>query len=530
VEPDDPSYFEKPSHLIVENQRIETVLDEHPLPFLDWSLVQAGSIKYVDRKTAKLLPLNDPHDVTDPNDIEAVPIAIPSGIRLKAEPAKNRGTFGDVLFRPIHPWEENCTVHTLRYDTADKGYKLWYRTKDYYAYAESSDFKTWQRPLKSFASYDGHAETNILTVLNREEIAAGPICSPEEARPGQSGSFMIDPSAPAEERYKSVFLAHLKEPTDVFAQQSQKPISAMTGPGSTVLWGAVSADGIGWRVLPEPILLHDADTQTVIGYDTPRRKYVMFTRLYEQNRRTIAYAETDDFRHWPLPRNAIAPGAETGPTIDYYASAFATYPGQDNQRVLFPLVYDRAIDSSTIHLASSRDGHLFHFLPACPILRPDLSSSEDNGFMAPFPSLVRTPDHRMLLFYDVHRTPHKFPRHRFAGSHHYAATWPADRLAALEAAEKGSFTSVPLLLRGSHIVLNMQSERTGGIELEIRDATFTPIPGYTFADNNKMIGDHPAITASWNGKTDLAHLRGKTIYLSFRLQAARLYAISTPTD
>src|SRR5262249_30258618 len=157
------------------------------------------------------------------------------------------------------------------------------------------------------------------------------------------------------ERFKTTFLAHTKTPHyDRDGKKSvDRPISAMTGPGSTVIFGAVSPDGIAWRVLPNPLCYHDADTQTVTKFDTQLNKYVVYPRLYELSRRTIGYTETSNFREWPLPVNIMTPGPNEPPTLDYYANAFSYYPDHPEIRLIFCLEYDRARDIADIRLATS---------------------------------------------------------------------------------------------------------------------------------------------------------------------------------
>jgi hypothetical protein len=275
-------------------------------------------------------------------------------------------------------------------------------------------------------------------------------------------------------------------------------------------------------------MLHDADTLTVARFDPLLKRYVMYTRLYELGRRCIGLSETNDFARWPLPTNLLSAGPAETPSVDFYAPAFAPYPGRAEIRTMMCLVYDRSVDRSHIRLAASRDGHCFHFVPGDAVIGGESSATDrDTGFLSAQPSLVRTPDGRMLVFYDASRVPHKFPRHRFGGSTQYAAWWPADRLAALEAPGEGEFTTAALVLRGGRITLNMRAERTGGIRVELRDENFRAVPGRGFAHADNLYGDDPAATVTWNGNGDVSDLAGRKIYLRFRLRAARLFSVAS---
>jgi hypothetical protein len=282
-------------------------------------------------------------------------------------------------------------------------------------------------------------------------------------------------------------------------------------------------------VLPKPVLLHDADTLTVTRYDTLLKRYVMYTRLYELGRRSVGLSETTDFARWPLPTNLLSPGPGAAPAWDYYATAFAFYPGRPEIRTMMCLVYDRSVDGSHIRLAVSRDGHRYDFVPGEPAISPSGPQAEKAGFISALPSLVRLPDGRMIVFYDTNRFPHKFPRHGLQSSKTYAAVWPADRLAAIEAPQKGEFTTAAMTLRGNRVVLNMQAERTGGIEVELRDEKFRPVPGRAFADCDRLFADEQAAPVTWRGDGDVGAYAGNKIYLRFRLRAAKLFSVASAT-
>jgi hypothetical protein len=76
ADPADP-IFEKPVHYLVENTSIVNRLNSTHLPMVDWGFVLVGHVTYVDRKTGQKLPLNDAHDLDDPIQVAALPIAVP---------------------------------------------------------------------------------------------------------------------------------------------------------------------------------------------------------------------------------------------------------------------------------------------------------------------------------------------------------------------------------------------------------------------------------------------------------------------
>jgi len=434
----------------------ERILDATPQPFLDWGLVQPGFIDYLGQK-GEIVPLSDEHSYDDPNQIHAVPFGIPIGICIRVNPPEIGGRFSEEILRPDQPWEdENVKANTLLHDPQSGLYKLWYETRAGLAYAESQDLKTWHKPLSNLVEYGDNKETNLIGVVGIEEALAGEFKAKEEAKPGASSSFFADPSAPPEERYKTTFLAHAKRLNeDGSLREPNRPVSAMTGPGSTVIFGAVSPDGLHWRVLPRPVMYHDADTKTVPAFDPLLGRYVMYTRQYELSRRSIARSETDDFSDWPIPQNILTAGPGDLPSQDLYASGFCTYPRNPEIRLLFCLVYNRSLDCADIRLAESRDGRVFHFLPGDPVFSHGGSGEPQAGFLSATPNLVRTPDGSLMCLYTEWTMPHKFPRFRFQDSAQKVAWWKEDRLAGIEAEAYGEFTTIPFRLRGNRINLNL---------------------------------------------------------------------------
>jgi len=116
------------------------------------------------------------------------------------------------------------------------------------------------------------------------------------------------------------------------------------------------------------------------------------------------------------------------------------------------------------------------------------------------------------------------------GSHRVAyAVWPRERLAALEAPERGGFATLPLLLPGRRLRLNVRTKRAGEVRVEV--ATSGPdgggevvLPGRGFDDCRPIVGDELDHLVQWKDGDDLGHVDGQAITLRFRLRAAELFA------
>lgn len=528
IEPE--KIFRGLDHFISNEEHRRFELTPKAQPFVDWGLVHPGFVEYLSKQTGEIVPLNDPHPYEDEEAIRKVTFGEAQGVRLRVQKPLVAGKFAEML-GTTYPWERGeIDVNTLIHDEEQQLYRVWYKVAGGTAYAESKDFRTWNKPLNKLKGFENHSETNLIGVTNLEEALGGVMLTEREANPGASGAFFIDPSAPPEERFKTTFLAHAKTPH--YNDQRKfvdRPISAMTGPGSTVMFGAVAGDGMAWRILPRPLCYHDADTQTVTKYDPELKKYVAYTRLYELGRRTIGFMETADFKDWPLPVNALTPGPGEGPSLDFYSNAFSFYPGQAGIRMIFCAAYDRTGDSSDLRLATSRNGRVFHFAPGEPVVAPTGRDEPGRGMLIPKPGLVRLPNGNLLLVYGAWRMPHKFPRHHLGKikDRYYdlCAEWPADRMVALEAEEEGEFSTVPFVLRGNSISLNLATETKGGVEVEVRDEAYRPIPGRGFSEADRLTGDQTSLPVTWKGTSDLSAYRNRRIWLRFRLRQAKLYAI-----
>ncbi|NUM52336.1 MAG: hypothetical protein HUU46_01710 [Candidatus Hydrogenedentes bacterium] len=509
-----------------EANRLE--LGSIPMPFADWALVEAGQNEWVG-PDGKTLPLDGPHGLTSPDEARAIPLGFAHGVAIRAQEATKAGVFSDMV--PVeHPWERaNMKARTLLYDEAAHVYRVWYECPGGLAYAESADLKTWRKPLTNPTAFGDRTHSNLAYIANRDECAAsGMFQKPDALEVAQSGTVFVDPSAPPDERFKTTTLASATpEKLHAFAKEKGKPLSSrVSDMSANVLFPAVSADGVAWRVIPEPNLLHDADTQTVVFFDTRIRRYVAYTRLWEFGRRAIGRAESKDFRDFPLPRAVLSPDANEAPYIDYYANAMARYPGRDDLHLMFVLAYDRRTENSVVRAATSRDGALWRFAPGGPVLRPGTAKDWDSHFVLPVPSFVRAPDGDLLLLYSAYNQPHKFPRAGFVEGNQGVARWKADRLSAIEAESEGSFTTPYLRLLGSKIILNVQTARTGEVRVELCDRDLQPLPGCSVLDCDPIVGDHVAFTVTWKGNSNVPTLDNSSARIRVQMRSTKIFALS----
>jgi len=482
--------------------------------FTNWYYVRPGSYGYYDAAGRNVRTDGS----AGPLEVHLQGFDSPSGIRLAARPGQRTGP----ILQPQHPWEnQGISLGTLIQDGGL--FRAWGS-----GYYESADGIAWKRPELGLVEYHGSRRNNLL--------------------PGPTGTVFKDPSAPAAERYKGVYLQDAR-PASWEAYRSRRPgdwqcLALDADPGRIhAVHGAVSPDGIHWQTLPEPIVVEHSDTQIVACYDQRLRKYVMYTRNYPLGPRTrkipydgfrdqwavgprsIGRSETDDFRNFPVSEVILEPTPEMPPTDMLYTNCRTTVPGGPDHHLMFPAIWHRSDDTTSIGLLSSHNGKLWNYVPGSPVFETAEYGQWDGGCIFTHPNLVELPDGRWVLPYTGYNFPHKYPRGQLRYGWGYAA-WPKGRLVGLEAPERGEFATVAFLPPGRKMRINALTRRAGRILVEVvgyHDGK--PLPGRTFADAAPIIGDQHWTPVSWKGQEDLGHNSGTAIFLRFRMDKARIFGL-----
>lgn len=300
--------------------------------------------------------------------------------------------------------------------------------------------------------------------------------------------------------------------------------------------GAVSPDGLHWTILPDPICEDYNDTQNTAYYDEWLGKYVLYNRKLVHGRRAIGRSESDDFRHFPFPEVIIEPGFHSLPSDDFYMNCRTTIPGAPDHHLIFPTVYHLSSDTGTVKMLSSFDGKMWHWLPGEPAITPAPVGQWDSGWLTAHPNLIELTNGDFALPYTGQDTPHKYPRGQLKYSGGYAI-WPKGRIVALEASERGQFSTFAVIPPGRKLLINAVTERAGGIAVEVASGQketskvnaptpgITALPGRSFSDAKPIVGDHYKTLVTWNGQDDLGHKDGSSLILRFRLEKAKLFGL-----
>jgi hypothetical protein len=485
-------------------------LDPGPHLFLDWRYIAPGRVAWLTPDGRKA-PLSGDglEGKVQPGAIRSSPAQVPFGIRLEAQSAVKVGP----VIRRDKPWERHIGGYvTLRH--VDGKYRLWYEVTPpegdagLLCYAESADGHAWEKPKLGLADFRGSRANNI--------TFGGSLC-PDGFH---GSSVFLDPSAPDRERFKVIYMA--KASPEAIARLKRERPGSVTPIGErkgTVIKLAVSPDGQRWTALDDLLMCHMSDTQTTAYYDPFLKRYVGYFRMACLGRRVIGRSETDDYRRWPVPEMVLFPNPPDGPSDDYYTNGHCLYPGTRSMHLMFPTVYHRHIDSTSIRLAASLDGRLWEWVPGGSVFGPGAEPAWDAGCLFAGCGLAVLPDDRVALAYGGYRRPHKFPRFLPQGDVGLA-TWKRERLAALVADEEGEFYTPPLTVPGDTLHLNVETKRAGSVTVEVAGRK-----GRRLEDCDPLVGDHVKARVTWKGQTAIGVPTGGRVQLRFRLRAAKLFSL-----
>jgi len=336
--------------------------------------------------------------------------------------------------------------------------------------------------------------------------------------------FFIDPHGPAEERYKGLYnarvLLDVSALWDRYCKVHPRNRHVSLGPDYVYcLFGLVSPDGLHWKSLAEPLLIHKGDTDNTVYYDEWLQRYVLYTRYMRHDRRTIARAESEDFRRWSPVEPIVTPSLQDPCSYDVYTNARSAYPGLPEHHLMFPMIYRRDTQTSEIHVYTSMDGVLWDRVPGGPVLEPSEPAGWDGKFVVATKNLVPLGKDRVGIPYTGVSHPHKYPRWKGVISARSGwAWWPRGRLVALVADAEGQFRTFHAPVTGTQLRLNAKVRPGGELRVGLEGAS-----DRSAADCDPITGDHPAQPVSWRGNANPGVNPGATVRLHFQLRAAALF-------
>ena len=474
--------------------------------FTDWRHIACGALSWVTPEGARYGVANPPQPQVR---MHAQPQGVPHGIRLVAQRARK--------LPPVEDW------------------KGWGRI-----IYDGGRYRSWYFEINGIAKLGSgspaHARPPTSVVICAAESKDG-LCWSEIGRceinvPGQRGfdgvTFMVDPAAPPGQRYKFIYCASFAE--EMFQAQVEeylgRPEHLRDGRISRErrygIFAATSPDGLKWTALPEPLLLHPSDTDTTVFWDEVLRKYVMYTRMFRDERRWIGRAESDDFAHWGPVVPIIWPRLDDPPDYDFYLNGYTRYPGLPHYQLMFPMVWHRYTERSEVRLYSSADGIAWNQVPGGPVIEPGEAGEWDSEFIAGGKDLVPMGEDKVAIPYAAICYPHKYPRWPAVWDAWRTgwAWWPTDRICAVVAEREGEFRTMPMAAPGRQIRLNCRTPMAGEIRIGVEG-----VAERSADDCDPITGDHAGAPVHWKGQADIGAAEGAPVLLHVKLRAAELFGI-----
>ena len=430
------------------------------------------------------------------------------------------------------PWEGNGgNYHTVFFDAETRGgrYRMYYHAWQipvagdpghplYMAYAESEDGIHWEKPDLGLVEFNGSKANNIvLATINGHECHDLSVFKDNR------------PEVPREERYKAV--GYGRNPSGLYALKS--------------------SDGIHWALYNDgqPVMTgHPFDTQNIAFWDRNLGKYRAYIRDFDNGRRDIMTATSDDLINWTAREWLKYPGA---PAEQLYTNQIKPYYRADHILIGFPARYvdrgwtdaTRALPSPTLReqrarastrygtavtdalFMTSRDGVSFHRWGRA-FIRPGLRTRHNWAYGDNYVAwqVVETdaveddaPRELSLYATEGYFTGNVSRLRRY--------TLRLDGFVSVFAPlTGGECLTRPLTFTGEILEVNASTSAAGSLRVEIQTPAGEIIPGYALADCSEIFGDATDYKVRWKNDADLSELIGRAVRLRFVLRDADLYS------
>lgn len=388
--------------------------------------------------------------------------------------------------------------------------------------AESTDGVHWTKPELDLYPRAGQAKTNI--------VVAGVGATTHNFAP-----FLDDrPGVAPDNRYKAV-----------------------GGVDPLGLFAFASADGVHWRLLrDDPVFTkqqaqvregdnaYGFDSQNVAHWSDAEQKYVLYYRIFRDDKRRIARAESDDFITWRKPTLMEYRRGDGSPAPLEHLYTNQTHPYFRAPRISVAIAArfmpGRVAITDEQARAIGVDPRYFHDVSDAVLMTTRGGSTYDRTFMeafvAPGPGaenwtsrtnypalgLVQTGPAEMSLYLNQNYGQPTAHLRRY--------TLRLDGFAAVHANyDGGEMITKPLTFVGSRLLLNFATSAAGGVKVEIQDPDGAPISGFTLADCRELIGNETDRAVVFAGG-DLSSLASRPVRLRFVMKDADLFALRFAAD
>jgi Concanavalin A-like lectin/glucanases superfamily len=381
------------------------------------------------------------------------------------------------------------------------------------------------------------------------------------------GTVFVDPSAPADERYKY-----------------------LSGYEGRAIFVYTSPDGYRFRRNETSALPFRAASQSVAYYDDQRQKYVAFHRTDmpetvagKTERASVRTETTDVMRPWPFTplsqaeQREIAQRRRIGKKLPWYLDNGPLTPGGFGVEFPIGLAPEDSLDPvgtdiyvpKCVKYAWAPDTYLafpimyFHYDGDGPPTRQVLGERQRKRGSGPLETQIaasrdgihwkRYPRPPYIKIgrhdgFDIHKNyiAHGMVRREdeiwqyYFGSEQYHSSWQREgreaifrvvqRLDGFISADTpytgGGMKTRPLVFDGKRLVLNIDTGATGYAQVGILDENGQPFEGFGIDDCVFINGDYIDTEVEWLRKgTDVTSLSGKAVQLVVRSRGTKLYSL-----
>ena len=373
-------------------------------------------------------------------------------------------------------------------------------------YAESDDGVYWRKPELGIYEINAGLNNNVI------------LANAAPATHNFSPFLDVNPNADPKHRFK-----------------------ALGGTKTTGLFAFVSDDGAHWKKLREESVFRDGifDSQNVAFWSEMEKRYICYFRTWSDDGyngwRSVGRATSPDFIHWSAAEEMTFGDTQrehlyTNQTHPYFRAphlyiAIAARFMPNRQVLTDAQAEDLGVnpkyfkDCSDAVFMTSRGDTIYNRTFMEGFITPGIGL-ENWVSRTNYPALnvVQTGTTEMSVYVNQNYAQPTACLHRYS--------MRIDGFVSLYAGYGGGeMTTKPITFNGETLLLNYAASAAGEIRVEILDAAGMPIPGFTLADAQPLIGNEIERAFTWTSGQSVGELAGKPVRLRVVLKDAHVYSL-----